>query len=270
MDIRIFSSPQFGTIRTAGSQDTPIFCASDVCRALGYTNGRKAVADHCDAGDVTKCDTPTQSGVQRMTFVNESGLFSLIFGSRLNEARQFKRWVTSEVLPAIRKTGGYINASADESPEEIMAKALVIAQSTIDKLKQDRQILESRNAVLQQENLDLAPKAQYTDQVLQAKDTYTHSEMAKELNFKSWKAFVDACKADGILFKQSGIYMLYSKHAGHGYMKARTTPYRKSDGSMGTNTISVWTEEGRRFLHEHFDIAMQPIDLTMFDLSTTT
>lgn len=85
----------------------PLFCANDVCAALGYVNPRKAVADHVDEGDVTKRDTPTTSGNQLISYVNESGLYALIFGSKLESAKEFKRWVTSEVLPSIRKTGGY-------------------------------------------------------------------------------------------------------------------------------------------------------------------
>lgn len=89
------------------NEGDPLFCANDVCSALGYVNPRKAVADHVDEGDVTKRDTPTTSGNQLITYVNESGLYALIFGSKLESAKEFKRWVTSEVLPSIRKTGKY-------------------------------------------------------------------------------------------------------------------------------------------------------------------
>lgn len=103
-DIQIFSNPQFGEIRTlADEANEPLFCAADVCKALGYSNPRDAISRHVDEGDVAKRDTPTTSGVQTMTFVNESGLYSLIFGSKLDSAKVFKRWVTSEVLPTIRK-----------------------------------------------------------------------------------------------------------------------------------------------------------------------
>ena len=95
----------------------PLFCANDVCAALGYVNSRKAVADHVDEGDVTKRDTPTISGNQLMTYVNESGLYALIFGSKLESAKDFKRWVTSEVLPSIRKTGSYSATKTLKEPE---------------------------------------------------------------------------------------------------------------------------------------------------------
>lgn len=107
-EIQIFNNPQFGEIRTAtNEQGEPMFCALDICNALKYANGRDALAKHVDEEDVAKRDTPTASGVQSMTYINESGLYSLIFGSKLDAAKQFKKWVTSEVLPSIRKTGKY-------------------------------------------------------------------------------------------------------------------------------------------------------------------
>lgn len=133
-DIQIFRNPQFGEIRTlADEAGEPLFCAADLCRALGYSNPRKAIADHVDEGDVTKRDTPTASGVQNMTFVNESGMYSLIFGSRLDSAKAFKRWVTSVVLPAIRKTGAYIGPKA-ESTEAMLVQAVLRSQSQIERL----------------------------------------------------------------------------------------------------------------------------------------
>lgn len=113
-EIQIFNSTQFGDIRTATDDNNePLFCAADVCKALGYANPRKAIADHSEQEDVTKRDAWVTTGTKAdgseakrqtlMTFVNESGLYSLIFGSKLESAKQFKRWVTSEVLPEIRK-----------------------------------------------------------------------------------------------------------------------------------------------------------------------
>lgn len=106
----------------------PLFCANDVCSALGYVNPRKAVADHVDEGDVTKRYTPTTSGNQLITYVNESGLYALIFGSKLESAKEFKRWVTSEVLPSIRKTGSYSVKSEALSVERKLNAAKIILE----------------------------------------------------------------------------------------------------------------------------------------------
>lgn len=108
MQVLSFDNAEFGRVRVVTDElGMPWFCAADVCKALGYSNPSKAVTDHVDEGDVTKRDTPTTSGNQLVTFFNESGLYSLIFGSKLESARQFKRWVTAEVLPSIRKTGQF-------------------------------------------------------------------------------------------------------------------------------------------------------------------
>lgn len=212
-NVQTFKSPQFGEIRITGSSDAPMFCAADVCKALGYANPRKAVTDHVDDGDVTKRDTPTSIGVQTMSFVNESGLYSLIFGSKLQVAKAFKKWVTSEVLPSIRKSGGYIAAKPDESPEVIMARALQIANETIERSKQQLQMLEGENASLQEQNRILAPKAQYTDDVLQSNSTYTLTQIAHDLGMRSVHSLISELTRLRILFKQSGQYQPTAKVA---------------------------------------------------------
>lgn len=169
-EIRIFENEKFGQVRTAWTGENPLFCAADVCRALGYTNGRKAVADHCDERDVTKRDTPTSSGIQSMTYVNESGMYALIFGSKLESAREFKYWVTSEVLPSIRKAGGYIATTPEMTDEEIMARAVLIGQETIKRQKERIASLEAEN---RQQALKIeqdAPKVVFADAVQVSKD----------------------------------------------------------------------------------------------------
>lgn len=109
--VQIFNNPEFGDVRVVMQDGEPWFVGKDVTKILGYTNPSKAIADHVDVEDkgVTKCYTP--GGVQNLTGINESGLYSLILSSKLPSAKKFKRWVTSEVLPAIRKTGGYVDQS---------------------------------------------------------------------------------------------------------------------------------------------------------------
>lgn len=111
-NISTFNNPAFGSVRAVSVNDEPYFVGRDVAEILGYSNPRKAMIDHVDAEDkgVTKCDT--LGGTQEMTIINESGLYSLILSSKLPKAKEFKRWVTAEVLPAIRKTGGYVNDTA--------------------------------------------------------------------------------------------------------------------------------------------------------------
>ena len=131
-ELQIFNNPEFGEIRTINESGTVLFCGSDVARALGYTNTSKALTDHCK-GDLTKRYpiTDTLGRSQEAIFIPESDLYRLIFRSKLPSAERFTDWVTTEVLPSIRKNGGYIAQQETLSPEELMAKALMVAQQTI-------------------------------------------------------------------------------------------------------------------------------------------
>ena len=138
----IFKNPAFGEVRTIkGENNTPWFVGNDVAKALGYKNFRDALSRHVDEEDKGVVKHDTLGGSQNLAIINESGLYSLVLSSKLPQAKAFKRWVTSEVLPAIRKDGGYIATKADDTPEEIMARALLIAKSTIDRLEQENKRL---------------------------------------------------------------------------------------------------------------------------------
>ena len=133
-NIQIFKHKEFCNIRTtSGEHGEPLFCGKDVAEALGYGNPQKAIRDHVFLEDKGVNEMGTPGGTQKAIFINESGLYSLIIGSKLESARKFKRWVTREVLPSIRKHGGYMVAKADESDEEIMARALQIAHATLQR-----------------------------------------------------------------------------------------------------------------------------------------
>ena len=133
-NIQIFKHKEFCNIRTmSGEHGEPLFCGKDVAEALGYGNPQKAIRDHVFLEDKGVNEMGTPGGTQKAIFINESGLYSLIFGSKLESARKFKRWVTREVLPSIRKHGGYMVVKADESDEEIMARALQIAHATLQR-----------------------------------------------------------------------------------------------------------------------------------------
>lgn len=170
-EIQIFKSEQFGEIRTAGTVDEPMFCAADICRALGYNNGRDAIARHCDEGDVAKHDTPTTSGVQTMTYVNESGLYALIFGSKLSTAKQFKKWVTSEVLPTIRKTGSY-------NIQQMSRKELAMM---IVKAEEEKEALMLENKRKDDQLEEQKPKVVFADAIVGSQSSCLIGELAKIL-----------------------------------------------------------------------------------------
>ena len=238
-EITIFQNQEFGAIRTIrGEQGEPLFCAKDVCDALGYKQTHKAVKRHVDEGDGMKRPTPTTSGVQTMLYVNESGLYALILSSKLESARRFKHWVTSEVLPSIRKNGGYMIARPDESDEIILARALQIMQATL--ARRDEQIAK------------LKPRADYADHVLDSVSCFTVTQIGKELGMTGHDLNVLLCQM-GIQYAQSGQYLLYADYARQGLAKNRTFSREANDGTLHTRTYLVWTERGRDFIHRLLD-----------------
>ena len=235
-DMLIFESQEFGAIRTMSDErGEPWFCAKDVCDALGYDQTHKAVKRHVEEGDGTKRPTPTTSGIQQMLFINESGLYSLILGSKLESARRFKHWVTSEVLPSIRKQGGYMVAKADESDEVIVARALQIMQATLQ--RRDEEIAR------------LKPKADYADQVLDSVSCLTTTQVAKGMGMTAMELNRILCEK-GIQYGQSGQYLLYASYARQGLAQNRTRTFLDLFGTVHTTSQLVWTEKGKEFIHQ--------------------
>ena len=237
--IQIFKNQEFGAIRTiSNEQGEAMFCAKDVCDALGYKKASNAIALHVDKGDALKQGTPTSSGVQMMLYVNESGLYSLILSSKLDSAKRFKHWVTSEVLPSIRKQGGYMVARPEETDEEVLARALQIMQAAIQ--------------VRDEEIARLQPRADYADEVLDSVTCITTTQLAKELGMSAQELNRRLC-AMHIQYWQSGQYMLYAAYARMGLAKSRTHKRVLKHGMVLTEIYLVWTERGRDFIHRLLD-----------------
>jgi phage antirepressor YoqD-like protein len=173
-----------------------------------------------------------------MTYINESGLYSLILSSKLDSAKRFKHWVTSEVLPSIRKQGGYMVARPDESDEVIMARALQIMQATLQ--RRDEQIAQ------------LKPRADYADHVLDSISCFTVTQIGKELGMTGHDLNVLLC-SHKIQYVQSGQYLLYADYARQGLAKNRNFEYHTAEGELKTRTYLVWTERGRDFIHRLVD-----------------
>lgn len=251
-EFQLFTNPSFGTIRTSGTPENPQFCLTDVCKALGLQ--AKHVMSRLDKGVVSTDTLQTTGGPQTFNFVNEDGLYDVILDSRKPEAKAFRKWITSEVLPSIRKTGGYIHQEEGDTDADIMAKALMIAQKTIDDKKQRIQILEGENQHLQLENQALAPKAQYTDEVLQSTSTITFTEAAKELNFRSATALINRLLNDRVIYRQSGRLLPTAKYSGKGFFTSRTHRFYHTDGTPDASVMTVVTQKGRAFLYNYFGI----------------
>ena len=172
--LQIYKNASFGEVRVLEEQGSSLFCAADICRALQYANPRDALAKHCEEEDVAKRDTLTAKGMQSMSYVTESGLYALIFGSKMPAAKEFKRWVTSEVLPAIRKSGGYMVSRENESAEDLMARDLLVAQETLSRASQENKQLKERVEVAES-------KASFAEAVEASTNTILIAELSKIL-----------------------------------------------------------------------------------------
>lgn len=236
----------FGNLpmRTQTINNQPYFCLSDVCRVLDIVNVGNCKARLREDGIRTADVIDSIGRRQQAIFINEPNLYKVIFQSRKPEAEKFTDWVTSEVLPSIRKHGGYIHANADMSDDEIMARALEVAHRTIE--RKDAQIKE------QEEQLKLqAPDVQYCNDVLAAKNLHTVNSIAVHLGISPIRLnrfLVDS----GYIYKQGGIYYPSCKIRDKGYCDFQHVPYINSNGDKMTREHLKWTETGRRFVIEAY------------------
>ena len=230
-------------VRTLTINNEPYFVGKDVATVLGYTNPQKAIRDHVDDEDKGVNETFTPGGKQEVTVINESGLYSLILGSKLPKAKEFKRWVTSEVLPSIRKHGLYATDELLSNPD------IAIAAFTALKAEREKaKALENTVAVQNQQIAELRPKASYYDVVLNCKDLVPISTIAKDYGWSA-KHMNSYLHDHGIQFKQGAIWLLYQKYAERGYTSTKTHTYPGSDGAVHSKVHTYWTQQGRLFLY---------------------
>ncbi|WP_373804637.1 phage antirepressor [Jeotgalibaca porci] len=224
-------------VRTLTINDEPYFVGKDITEILGYSNSRKALIDHVDEEDkgVTKCDT--LGGKQDLTIINESGLYSLILKSKLPTAKKFKRWVTSEVLPTIRKHGMYATENTIEQ--------LLSDPDTAIKLLETIKVEREQRLIAEQRVNELQPKATYYDLILQNKTLLSVTQIAKDYGMSA-TALNKMLSDFGIQFKQGGTWLLYQKHADKGYTQSTTHIIDDERSSL----LTKWTQKGRLFIYE--------------------
>lgn len=203
-DLTVFENPKFGAIRTVELDGEPWFVGKDVAEALGYQNPSKALADHVDPEDKLNNESLSSLGQRGGWIINESGLYSLVLSSKLPTAKQFKRWITSEVIPAIRKNGGYIAGQKELTPDELMAKALLVAQQTLAER-------EARISELTVQNTIMQPKADYFDELVDRNLLTSFRDTAKQLGV-SQNAFIGFLKERKYIYRdQKGKLMPYTE-----------------------------------------------------------
>ena len=250
-EIQIFDNPQFGEIRILSDENNePWFCGADVCNALGYTNPRKAIADHVDEGDVTKRDTPTTSGVQTMTFVNESGLYSLIFGSKLDSAKAFKKWVTSEVLPTIRKHGAYATPQTIDSIIADPANGIKLLQA-LQEEREAKQLAQSQVAERDRTISKLQPLADFAQTAFTSDTLVSISQAAKILRLPFGRnTLFKKLRESGIFFK--GKNEPKQKYCDADYFRVvERSPIETSKGLMIPVTVYC-TQKGLAYINLKF------------------
>ncbi len=243
-DIKIFNNPEFGSIRTVEVDGKPYFVGKDVAEILGYSNPRDAINKRVDEEDkgVAKCDT--LGGAQDLTVINESGMYSLILSSKLPSAKRFKHWVTSEVLPSIHKSGGYIAGQEQMTDSELMAKALLVARKQIDE----------RNAQIE----SMRPKAIFADAVSASDTTILIGELAKLLRQNGvdigQNRLFSWLRENGYLIKRNGTdYNTPTQKSQElGILSVKETVINHSNGSMKITKTTKVTGKGQQYFINKF------------------
>ena len=248
--VQIFNSEQFGTIRTAGTVEQPMFCLVDVCKALDLNPSK--VAQRLESTVLSKYPAQTGFGIKEINFVNEDGLYDVILDSRKPEAKAFRKWVTSVVLPSIRKSGGYVAAKADESPELVMARALKLADET---MKRQQAQIEAKDSEIRR----LVPFADYARNAIESNTaTYTMTDTAAFLGFVRVSDFMDWTTQQGILRRLNGRWMPTAEYLDQGYFSTRVFRKVISRDYFEEVPYTVVTEAGRKMLFDRMTNYTEP------------
>lgn len=255
-EVKIFENEEFGSVRTVEEDGKMLFCGSDVAKALGYTRPNDAVNDHCriDATSKRRTIIDRLGRKQEALFIPEGDVYRLIAHSKLPAADQFERWIFDDVIPTIRKTGGYVNndelfietyfSQVEESTKAMLRATLATVREVNKKNKQ----LEQTVGVQSQQIAELQPKATYYDVVLQCEDLISITAIAKDYG-KSARWMNSYLHDKGVQYRQGDIWLLYQTYAERGYTSTKTFKYE--DG--GENHVKVhtyWTQKGRLFIYE--------------------
>ncbi|WP_440452153.1 phage antirepressor [Ruminococcus intestinalis] len=238
--IKIFENAEFGKVRVNIVNNEPMFCLGDVCKVLGLTQPSK-VKERLNEKGVNTIPTLTPGGTQELLYINESNLYKAIFQSRKECAERFSDWVTSEVLPSIRKNGGYIMEKQDETPEELMARALMIAQETLK--RKEQRLLEAEAKI--KEN---APKVEFYNAVTGSEDTIDMRTVATVLNMGIGRNKIFEVLRDKRVLDRKN--MPYQKYIDLGYFRTVETQYTKSDGTNCINIKTVVFQKGVDFIRK--------------------
>lgn len=245
-EIKVFDNPQFGKVRTAGTSENPLFCLPDVCKALGLNASH--VRERLEDG-VVSTDTITDNlgRAQVANFVNEDGLYDVILDSRKPEAKVFRKWVTSEVLPSIRKTGQY-----SANVPQTFSQALMLAARQQEEIERQKAALAQQGeeiVKLSNEVMTMKPKATYYDLILNNPSTVTITQIAQDYGMSA-KKFNQILSDFRIQHKVNKQWILYADNINKGYVQSKPTNIPLSNGTEKVVYNTEWTQKGRIFLYE--------------------
>ena len=249
-DLKIFSNPKFGVIRTVEKKGKVLFCGSDVAKSLGYSNTAKAVSMHCKNIEKVVFDVTSQNGTssksrntQEMSFIPEGDVYRLIIRSKLPRAEEFESWVFDDVLPSIRKTGMYATDELLDNPDLLISVATALKEE-----REQKKALETQNLVLEQKIAEYEPIVQYVDMILQCKDAVATSQIAADYGLSA-RRLNQILHEERIQHNIGGQWILYSKHMNKGYTKSETFSFNHSDGRSDVKIQTKWTQKGRLMIH---------------------
>lgn len=237
-EMQIFENQEFGTVRTVELDGEPWLVGKDVAQALGYSNPRDALDRHVDDEDKATVGIHDGSQTRNMTIINESGLYSLVLSSKLPGVKKFRRWVTAEVLPAIRRTGGY------RMPKDYPSALRALAGAEEEKLA-----LRAENEQQRQAIAEFQPLRQYIDTILSSTGAIATTQIAADYDISA-KQLNKILHEEGLQHCVNGQWILYRRHMGKGYTKSETIPITRSDGRTDTRIYTKWTQKGRILIHE--------------------
>ena len=246
--LQVFENADFGKVRMIMVNDEPYFVGKDVAEVLGYQNGSRDISRHVDEDDRQKFMIFDGNQNKETIVINESGLYSLILSSKLPNAKKFKKWVTSEVLPSIRKHGAYMT---DDTMEKVLLNP-DFGIKLLTELKTEREKSKSLEiANKQQEQLigELKPKADYTDTILQSKALVNINQIAKDYGMSA-RTMNKLLSDRGVQYKQGKQWLLYRKYHNKGYTSSETVNITHSDGRPDVIMRTKWTQKGRLFIYE--------------------
>ena len=250
-ELKLFQSPIFGQVRTIVVNGQVLFAATDVARCLGYSNPQKAIRDHCKSAGVNEMDTPTNGGIQKVKFITKGNVVRLVASSELPQAEKVESWIFDEVIPSVLETGGYIATKTDDTPEEIMARALTIAQATLEKREERLKQLEADNQQKDAKIAKLQPKADFADAAFITDDKVDIGMAAKILKLGFGRnTLFQKLRQVGVFFSNRNEPKLRFVNAGYFEMKEKFIERNSHPGFVVTKILV--TQKGLAYINHLF------------------